>query len=140
MNGLRSVRTVFTNVSLLAVNNSLHYRKTGLCRLLKSFTTYQRQGSRQIFSLPTAPKSSRQRILCRLSNYPGRWQRKAVGKDVLCRLRGRVAKKSWWQRWLPRRWQRKAGGKGGGILMAPITVPFAKPDHQAVGKDKNFYF
>ena len=76
-----------------------HYRKTGLCRLLKYFATCQRQGSRQTVSLPTASKSSRQRILCRLPNYPGRWQRKAVGKDVLCRL--------------PSRWQRKAGGKDG---------------------------
>ena len=78
---------------------SLHYRKTGLCRLLKYFATCQRHGSRQTFSLPTPSKSSRQRILCRLPNYPGRWQRKAVGKDVLCRL--------------PGRWQRNAGGKGG---------------------------
>jgi len=30
--------------------------------------------------LPTTFKSSRQRILCRLPSYRGRWQRKAVGK------------------------------------------------------------
>jgi hypothetical protein len=36
-----------------------------------------------------------------------------------------VAKKGWWQRWLPGRWQKKAGGKGGGTLTAPIAIPFA---------------
>jgi hypothetical protein len=36
-----------------------------------------------------------------------------------------VAKKGWWQRWLPGRWQRKAGGKGGWQLTASISVPFA---------------
>jgi len=71
-----------------------------LCHLPK-------QGSRQRFSLPTAQISW--------------WQRKAVGKDVLCRL--------------PGRWQRKAGGKDGclaggkGKLVAKVGdtngVPFA---------------
>ena len=58
---------------------------------------------------PTALKSSRQRILCRLPNNPGRWQREAVGKDVAGGKERQsakvaawqVAKKSWWQRWRP---------------------------------------
>jgi len=48
---------------------------------------------------PAKDRAVGKHSLCRLLNYPGRWQRKAVGKDVLCRL--------------PRTWQRKAGGKGG---------------------------
>jgi len=57
-------------------------QKTGLCRPLKSFATCQRQGSRQRLFLPTAFKSSRQRILCRLPSHPDWWQRKAVGKGA----------------------------------------------------------